>query len=72
MRKLIPILFLLTSCTISFQNISTHGTATDLVDENQEPTADLKADLQKTVSCLYDDDEKNICKHEDDDAAKVG
>lgn len=25
----------LSGCTISFQNISTHGTATDLVDENQ-------------------------------------
>lgn len=26
----------LTGCTISFQNISTHGIATDLVDENQD------------------------------------
>jgi hypothetical protein len=25
----------LASCTLSFQNIDTHGTATDLVDENQ-------------------------------------
>lgn len=32
----------LASCTISFQNISTHGTATDLVDENQSATADVK------------------------------
>ena len=32
----------LNSCTISFQNISTHGTATDLVDENQAATADVK------------------------------
>lgn len=26
---------LLSGCTISFQNIDTHGTATDLVDETQ-------------------------------------
>lgn len=29
--------FLLSSCTLSFQNISTHGTANDLVDENLSP-----------------------------------
>lgn len=29
------IMVTLTGCTMSFQNISTHGTATDLVDENQ-------------------------------------
>lgn len=33
---------LLTSCTLSFQNISTHGVARDLVDENQAATADVK------------------------------
>lgn len=33
------------SCTISFQNISTHGTATDLVDEMQSPTNDVKPNL---------------------------
>ncbi len=31
-------ILLFTGCTLSFQNISTHGTATDLVDENQSPT----------------------------------
>jgi hypothetical protein len=31
-------IFLLCSCTLSFQNISTHGVATDLVDETQSPT----------------------------------
>ena len=35
----------LTACTISFQNISTHGTATDLVDETQSPTNDIKPNL---------------------------
>lgn len=34
------------SCTISFQNISTHGTATDLVDQNQDATADVKPNIQ--------------------------
>lgn len=33
---------ILTACTISMQNISTHGMATDLVDENQAATADVK------------------------------
>jgi hypothetical protein len=36
--SLIVLTILLNSCTLSFQNISTHGTATDLVDENQTPT----------------------------------
>ena len=36
---------LMTSCTLSFQNISTHGVATDLVDENQAATADVKPNL---------------------------
>jgi hypothetical protein len=31
---LIVAAFFITSCTLSFQNISTHGTATDLVDED--------------------------------------
>lgn len=39
------IIFSLTSCTISFQNISTHGTATDLVDQDQSPTNDIKPNL---------------------------
>jgi len=37
---------LIISCTLSFQNISTHGTATDLVDENQSPTNDIKPNIQ--------------------------
>ena len=35
----------LTGCTISFQNISTHGTATDLVDEEQAPTSEIDPDV---------------------------
>lgn len=43
----LALMFLLVSgCTISFQNISTHGTATDLVDQDQGATADVKTDLE--------------------------
>lgn len=45
MKKLFPlslIILNLSSCTISFQNISTHGTATDLVDQNQDASPDVK------------------------------
>ena len=34
-------LYFICSCTISFQNISTHGTATDVVDDNM--TNDVQA-----------------------------
>lgn len=32
---------LLVGCTLSFSNISTHGTATDLVDEEQAATPNV-------------------------------
>jgi hypothetical protein len=32
-----------TGCTISFQNISTHGVSKDLVDENQTASPDISA-----------------------------
>ena len=45
-RLLLTILYpiCLAGCTLSFQNISTHGTATDLVDEEQaaSPTVSPK------------------------------
>ena len=43
---------LLCSCTISFQNISTHGTATDLVDENQGASPDIRPTIQVPLSPL--------------------
>jgi hypothetical protein len=43
---LISLVASLSGCTVSFQNISTHGTATDLVDENQSPQTDLKTVLR--------------------------
>lgn len=36
---------ILCSCTISFQNISTRGQATDLIDENQDAKADISPDI---------------------------
>ena len=35
----------LSSCTISFTNISTHGTANDLVDEEQVPSTSVSPNL---------------------------
>ncbi len=40
------LIILMTGCTISFQNISTHGSATDLVDQNQDATADIKPNIE--------------------------
>lgn len=37
---------LLVSCTISFQNIDTHGTATDLVDENQTTSPTVSPNIE--------------------------
>lgn len=37
-----------TACTLSYQNISTHGMATDLVDEQQEATP--KIDTNAKIS----------------------
>jgi ABC-type sugar transport system permease subunit len=34
------------SCTLSFQNISTHGVAEDLVEETQSPSNDISTQLQ--------------------------
>lgn len=36
------LLSLMTSCTLSFTNVMTHGTATDVVDST--PTSDVKTD----------------------------
>lgn len=54
MKKLFLAIFCLSlqSCTISFQNISTHGTATDLVDQNQDAKADVKTDLNIPLKAI--------------------
>lgn len=43
----IAALLVLNACTLSFQNVDTHGTATDLIDETQE--ASPETDLQVKV-----------------------
>lgn len=42
---LIILVYTMCSCTISFQNISTHGTATDVVDEDLNTSPDIKTEL---------------------------
>lgn len=37
----------MTSCTLSFQNVDTHGTATDVVDS--DPTNDVTASPTVTI-----------------------
>lgn len=55
MHKFIPIYLLasaLCSCTLSFQNIDTHGTATDLVDENQTASPNVSPRINIPLSPL--------------------
>lgn len=40
----------LTGCTLSFQNIDTHGTATDLVEETQSATPNVSPSLTLPVN----------------------
>lgn len=46
------LLSLLVSCTLSFQNIDTHGTATDLVDEEQKSSSDFSPTVQLPIKPL--------------------
>lgn len=41
-----------TGCTLSFQNIDTHGTATDLVDENQATSPTISPTITVPVSAV--------------------
>lgn len=54
MKKLLILLalpLLLSSCTLSFSNIDTHGTASDLVDENlsTDPTVDPNINVPMSI-----------------------
>jgi len=49
---LFGVVVLCTGCTLSFQNISTHGTATDLVDENQSPQNNLSPKISLPMGVL--------------------
>ena len=48
----IAVCLILAGCTLSFQNISTHGTASDLVDETQETSPDVSPNLVIPASAL--------------------
>ncbi len=39
----------LSGCTLSFQNIATKGTATDVVDENQNASPTVTADFESPI-----------------------
>ena len=43
---LVTLPLLLVGCTLSFVNISTHGTATDLVDEEQGASPSVSPTIQ--------------------------
>jgi len=43
--SLLVALFLFCGCTISLQNVMTDGTASDLIDEEQTASPDVKTDL---------------------------
>lgn len=46
------VLVFMTGCTLSFSNISTHGTATDLVDENQATSPTVSVPIKIPVKPL--------------------
>lgn len=48
----LTLLFMLSSCTISFQNISTNGKAEDVVDDQLEATADVKPNLNIPIPAI--------------------
>lgn len=48
----IAVLMLAVGCTISFQNIDTHGTATDLVDEDLATSPTISPDISVPVSLV--------------------
>lgn len=48
----IILLFFLSSCTLSFTNISTHGSATDLVDEEQTASPDVKPNISLPIKAM--------------------
>jgi len=43
---LMIVMLTMLSCTLSFQNVSTNGKATDLIDENQDAKADISAQVE--------------------------
>lgn len=48
----VALCLLLVGCTLSFQNISTNGKATDLVDEQQTASPDVSPNLVIPASAI--------------------
>ena len=46
---ILSIWFLFSSCTITFQNTSTNGKASDVVDDNLQTKADVSPDIETSV-----------------------
>jgi hypothetical protein len=46
---IVTLWMLLSACTVSFQNISTNGKATDVVDDEFESKADVSPDIDASV-----------------------
>lgn len=53
MYKFLPIVFLLTACTFSINQVHTDGEATDIVDENQSATSDISPDLSSLTAPIF-------------------
>lgn len=49
---LITFSLIMKGCTLSFQNISTHGTAEDLVDETQDTTPKVSTSVSAPISAI--------------------
>ncbi len=49
---LVTLPLLLVGCTLSFSNISTHGTATDLVDEEQGASPTVSPTITVPISAV--------------------
>lgn len=61
----------LIGCTISFQNISTHGTASDVVDDNFKTDPQVDASLDMPLNKMQDKMDKKILKAKKDNDRKM-
>jgi hypothetical protein len=50
--QMIMMMVIMTGCTISMNMVNTKGTASDVIDETQAPTNDIKADVSVPVKPL--------------------
>ena len=50
--SMLMVIYAFTSCTLSFQNVSTHGSAEDLIDDNLSTTPTVTTDIKPPVPGL--------------------